>query len=168
LTFPDDGVKTAFRMDQSHQKAPKQPVSIIKLIIVLCVLLFLVGITSMWRNNRPTPASTTKAQVPQEALPVNQSEGDRVVVSASGGMLQPQNFQVVHNSKLVLSITAMDREYSFVLPALAIDANIPQGQTVEVPVEGSELGSHQYSCGEGCTGGTIEFLPSGDDEGLSQ
>jgi hypothetical protein len=130
--------------------------------VLFVIILLIVGSLVVFKMKRGNQTAPLPIQESAQLSPTNVS--DTTAVNASNNSFSPANFSAVHLDTLVLSVTAVDHDYSFAIPDYPrLDTVIPKGTTKQIVIGGLGVGEYTYTCGTGCTG-KLSIVQSSDTE----
>ena len=94
-------------------------------------------------SNTPTTNGENETSTPTQT----------VAVTAQNKKFSPSDFSMDHLDSVLLTITAVDADYTFnVVDYPRMDTKIAKGTTQTVRIDRLGVGSYTYSCGTGCSG----------------
>lgn len=129
-----------------------------KTVVFLLVIAAVVG-GIWWMRSTQRPSETPLPGEPGAPQPLVVRE--TIDVTASNNRFEPQDFDVVHWETIPLAITAVDKDYTFILEDFGMNVPLPKGQTTAVELVGQGVGTFEYRCGPSCTG-TVVVSPEPD------
>ncbi len=132
--------------------------------MMLVLLVAFVGLAGkIWLDRThqnaifaPVPGGTVGPQPTQVANTVN--------VTADKGHFSPSTFTTELLDKLILNVTAVDRDYTFTIAGYPrLTTPLPKGKTTQVVITQLGIDTYTYSCNPGCTG-TLTVTQKTDQE----
>jgi hypothetical protein len=116
------------------------------LLLALGALILIASVTLVVIKK-----TTPDAQ--KEAVQKVEEKTDKVTVNANNGQFEPKDFTIDLFDKLILNVTAVDRDYTFKIAGYPrLDTVIAKGQTALVEVKSLGVDKYNYTCGTGCSG----------------
>lgn len=129
-------------------------------LLVLLLLLLLVKNRQL-KNSIVNVDENVVFTSEEEVQQVDEIE--TIAVTAENNTFSPSVINTQYLKPVLLQITAVDRDYSFVHEDSELDVDIPMGETVEVRIDPTFVGESKFTCGVGCEGLIISIQVGASD-----
>lgn len=101
---------------------------------------------------------------PSEPLSVTTTTPSaEIKVTAKNGKFTPETFYLDQFERVILEVTAADRDYFIRLPDWDLDLTLPQGTATRADITALGVGTLTFDCGGGCQGTFIVSSPPDED-----
>jgi hypothetical protein len=120
-------------------------------VIVLVIAGILLSAFIIITSKKQAPTNIPETQ--ESSNGTDTTNANTIPVVASNNSFSPSNFSSIHLDTLILSVKAVDHDYTFsVADYPRLRTVISKGSTKEITISGLGVGEYEYSCGAGCSG----------------